>query len=116
MREEMEQLYLLLNQTLYYRCPILSGNMSRGIKITKIEENRIELEIEAKYYDLNKWNKEHKVVYTGKTVLGTTDYAMFVNEFGAFGKHNSSEHWVNRVVNDVCHAITKNVDCKIPLS
>lgn len=105
MTELMEKLYTLVNSTLYLDCPVLSRSMKRHIEIKEISDHKVIIEIEAPFYDLNIWRKEHRVKYTGKSINGFTDYAYWVNKYGAFGTHNKSEHWVNRALDDSCKVI-----------
>lgn len=77
--------------------PKLSGNMKEHIEVTEVTENSITLCISAKFYDLNEYNKSKNIIYTGKSYNGITDYAMWVNDKGAFGSQNKSMHWVNRI-------------------
>lgn len=102
MTQELQELYNLVKTMLYVESPVLSGNMKQGIKTTKVDENEITIEIEAKFYDMKKWRKDRVINHTGKTINGRTDYAEWVNRLGAFGTHNKSEHWVNRALDKVC--------------
>lgn len=90
--------------TLVVNSPILSGSMQMHIQLGYGNDG-YEVIIEAPFYDMKKWEKNKTLVYTGETKNGFTDYAQWVNEAGGFGKHNKSEHWVNRVVNEVCRSI-----------
>ena len=85
-------------------CPILSGSMSIHISMGYGNDG-YEILIEAPFYDHTQFRKKGIIVYTGETKKGVENYAQWVNEVGAFGKHNRSEHWVNRVVNEVCSLV-----------
>ncbi len=92
----LEEMYNLLHSMLLARCPVLSGNTKKGIKLMSYNENEIVVEIEAPFYDIKEWTKTGHIVYTNKKIKGRTDYAAWVNDYGAFCKHNASEGWVNR--------------------
>mgnify|MGYP003571265032 CR=1 FL=1 len=100
-----EELYNLIFTSLFFNSPILSGNMKAHIKITSIDDKKATLVIEAPNYDLKLWNKDKTIVYTGVNKYGLTDYAYNVNKYGAFGKHNKSEGWVNRTLLNACQTI-----------
>jgi len=84
--------------------PILSGNMQYHIQLGYGNDG-YEVIIEAPFYDMKQWRKNKTIVHTGETKHGFSDYAQWVNEAGGFGRHNKSEHWVNRSVNDICRSI-----------
>ena len=98
MMDILDATYNLVRVCLIADSPILSGNMLSGIEMSSIDEHQIEICINAPFYDINEWRKTGNIVYTGLNWKGTgiTDYAFWVNEIGAFGKHNKSEAWVNR--------------------
>jgi len=100
-----EELGVLLANTLFVNSPVLSGNMKAHIKIVEQSENKMVIEVSAKFYDMNRWRKSKAVVFTGKSYNGITDYPMWVNESGGFNTHNQSEGWANRTIKSVCEAI-----------
>lgn len=97
-----------LRNALYFNLitdsPILSGSMQYHIQLGYGADG-YEIIIEAPFYDMKEWEKRKVLVYTGESHNGTTDYAVSVNESGGFGRHNASEHWVNRCINAVCQEI-----------
>lgn len=101
----VEELSSLLLANLVLNSPRLSGNMKDNIKIVEMGEHKVVIELSAKFYDTSLWQKTGVIKYTSKNYDSITDYPMWVNEVGAFGKHNASEHWVNRTCNDVCNII-----------
>lgn len=90
--------------TLVVNSPVLSGSMKAHIEL---DPNGIK--IDAPFYDLKEWNKSHRIIYTGAVVNGMTAYAKWVNDVGAFGRHNKSEHWVNRALYDACTIIANQI-------
>lgn len=106
-----------LKYNLYYQLvmqsPVLSGNMQMMISALGLNgldpmNNEERILITAPSYDDKKWRKEGVIVHTYKY-----DYANTVNEVGAFGSHNKSEHWVNRVINEVCDEIARKYNGKV---
>lgn len=97
-----EELQLMIYYNLVLQSPVLSGNMQNMIDALGLygldpvnDESRIL--ITAPTYDMKKWKKEGVIIHDFRY-----NYAESVNEEGAFGRHNSSEHWVNRVINRCC--------------
>lgn len=105
MTTELQRLYSLLLSTLRFQSPVLSGNMKSGIHIKSINEDEVEIVIEAPFYDMKEYLKTNKIIKTGANYGGITDYAYWVNKLGGFATHNESEGWVNRVVERVCDTI-----------
>lgn len=101
----VEELSSLLLSNLIINSPRLSGNMKNNIKIVEFGEHEVKIEISAKFYDMAIWNQYKSIVFTGKNYKGITDYPMWVNKVGAFGKHNKSEKFANRICYDVCQVI-----------
>ena len=110
---EVEQLTALLFGTLITNSPVLSGNMQSMIQINRFGLSESEIVIDAPFYDMKIWNKEHKIVHTGKSFNGKTSYAQWVNEKGGFGTHNKSEHWVNRTCNDIAKIIASQIGAEV---
>lgn len=121
MKEIIEKLYNSAQIHLKIYCPIMSGNMYEHIKDGDIGENEKTIVIEAPIYDVNIWEKTGKRVLTYKSIFGyfTSDYAVAVNEVGAFGTHNKSEHWANRALKQACDIIASEIGaeviCELPL-
>ena len=113
MNKVVEQIFSLLNDDLYYSSPVLSGNMRAHIKIGNITPEYKELIIEAPFYDMDKWKKEGVIELTGESKNGYTDYAYWVNKSGAFGRHNRSEHWVNRCIYDSVMTIANEIGAQV---
>lgn len=115
MTELMEELYSLVVTSLMLNSPRLSGNMKNHIKTKEISNHRVIIEIEAPFYDAKMWQKYKTIVYTGppKKYPGVTDYAYWVNVVGAFGKHNKSEHWINRTLDDTCRAVAGEYNAEV---
>ena len=101
-----EELQYALLWHLVNESPVLSGNMQSMIQLGYGNDG-YEIKIPAPFYDATKWKKDKVIVHTGAVIGGLTDYAYSVNEFGAFGTHNKSEHWVNRVLNRICEEVAK---------
>ena len=109
----VEELTSLLLADLIMQSPRLSGNMKDHIKIVEFGEHTTKIEISAEFYDTNLWRKSGVITFTGANYDGITNYPMWVNEIGAFGKHNKSEHWVNREVNNVCETIANEYNGEV---
>lgn len=90
--------------------PVLSGNMQSFIHLNEFGDGVI---IEAPYYDGKLFREKQVIVHTGKTYRGHTDYAYDVNAYGAFGSHNKSEGWVNRVLNETCAEVAARYGGKV---
>lgn len=104
-----EKFHSLLYGDLVVNSPVLSGNMQSLISYGQIGEDYTEIIIDAPFYDGKKFKKDNVIVHTNQILNGFTGYAQWVNDNGAFNTHNKSEHWVNRVVNDVAHVIANEV-------
>lgn len=101
-----EELQYSLLWNLVMESPVLSGNMQSMISLGYGNDG-YEVIIQAPFYDEKKWRKEGLIVHTGANKNGITDYAESVNDFGAFGSHNKSEKWANRVINGCCEILAK---------
>lgn len=101
----LQKLFALTFSDLVIESPVMSGNMKAHIDIGKVSDDEIEIIISAPFYDVEKWKKTGRIEYTRESKNGVTDYANWVNEMGGFGRHNSSEHWVNRVLYECSQAI-----------
>lgn len=105
MTYELQTISTLVKMYLEELAPILSGNMFREIataELVNVSENEVTFCISAPFYDMKKWKETGVIVHTGKKYKDMSDYADIVNQSGAFGKHNSSEHWVNRTLEFAC--------------
>ena len=94
---DAEKLYGLVFYNLHAQSPVLSGNMLGHIQTSQAYGTEFVIVIDAPFYDMKEWQKNRQIVHTGATVNGQTAYAQMVNDVGAFGRHNKSMHWVNRV-------------------
>jgi len=101
----INQLYSLIYSNLYLQSPVLSGNMQSHIRVDSIKPKEITIVIEAPFYDMKEWSKTGRILLTGDSYNGITNYAQWVNDIGAFGTRNDSMHWVNRVLYVCCKAI-----------
>lgn len=119
MTYELETLANLVKMYLEESSPILSGNMFREIataELVDVKDNEVTFCINAPFYDMKKWRKTGVIVHTGKKYGSISDYAMWVNEMGAFGTHNKSEHWVNRALFDAALMVPNaRVICELEL-
>ena len=97
---DLIRLVNLVSAELSINCPVLSGNMKSNLEIVDIKSNEITICISAPFYDLKEWKKTGVIKHTGspKKWPQFTDYAMWVNLLGAFGRHNKSQFWVNRSI------------------
>lgn len=112
----------LVMTELSINCPVLSGNMKSHIEITEIGDDEITICISAPFYDLKEWKKSGVINYIGspKKYPNFTDYAMWVNKMGAFGRHNKSQYWANRAVYNSASTIANEMDAilvnRLPLA
>ena len=103
----LEELQLLIYYNLVLESPVLSGNLQNmidGLGLYGLDpiNNEARILITAPTYDMKKWKKEKVIVHDYRY-----DYANLLNETGAFGSHNDSEHWVNRVINRCCEEFAR---------
>lgn len=113
MTKDLQDLFNLANSLLLFQCPVLSGNMKSGIKLHKIGENEITIVIEAPFYDADVWKRTGAIKLTGESINGKTSYAYWVNKSGAFGTHNKSMHWANRVCFEASSIIANKIGAKV---
>ncbi len=106
---DLIKLVNLVSMELSVNCPVLSGNMKSNIEITDIKDNEITICISAPFYDLKEWKKTGIIKHTGKTIYEKTDYAMWVNNIGAFGRHNKSQYWCNRSIYNSVNTIANEI-------
>lgn len=112
MTNELLALYNGIFYNLWNSSPILSGNMKKGIKVKSVKDNEIVIEIEAKFYNTSEWKKTGKIIYTNKGWKKNpqiTNYAMWVNDLGAFGRANKSKFWVNRSLDKSVSAVASQL-------
>lgn len=96
-----EELTMLVFTTLQLDCPIMSGNMKNHIEYGEVGDSFTRIDISGPSYDIETWKKTGGIEYTGEY-----DYAVSVNEVGAFmGKSTKSKHWANKAVVKACRAI-----------
>ena len=94
---DIEKLHSIVFYNLHSQSPVLSGNMRSLIQTSQAYGTEFVIVIDAPFYDLNEWKKSKTVIHTHEIINGKTAYAQMVNDIGAFGRHNKSMHWVNRV-------------------
>ena len=101
--------------------PVLTGNTDiESIKYVSVDKNEIVLSINAPFTDLNKWVlggsiPYANIVHTGLTVNGKTDYAMWVNDRGAWGRPNKSQYWANRLCFYSCIDFAKTLGANVEI-
>lgn len=105
-KEIQDELKQLIYYELVVQSPVLSGNMQNFISGMGFQMEGIL--ITAPSYDMKKWRKDKEIVHNYKF-----NYANAVNEVGAFGTHNKSEHWVNRVCNMCSQMIASKYHGKV---
>jgi len=101
----IQNLYTMVKNNLYAKSPIYSGNMKSSIgsvQWVEVGENKVQLIINAPYYDMQEFKKNNRVVPTGEVVNGMFGYANDVNLFGGFFTQNKSKYWVNRAIYEAC--------------
>lgn len=103
-----EKLRFTCFYNLIMQSPVLSGSMQAHIQLGYGNDG-FEIVIDAPFYDQKEFRKHKQLIYTGEVKYGKTAYAEWVNELGAFGRHNKSEHWVNRVLNEACQVVAAEV-------
>lgn len=109
----LESIQSLLFMDLVNSSPVLSGNMKMNIHCGVNTPKECQVIIEAPFYDLTKWKKDGTIIKTGENIKGKTDYAYWVNEAGGFGRHNKSEHWVNRSMYEVALQIATQLGAEV---
>lgn len=111
----LEKLYNLVDENLYLSCPVMSGNMRHHIDVNTVlkDDEEVEIVISAPFYDLKQWQKNHRVVFTGKTINGKHDYAYWVNALGAFAKGGRDVHWVHRAIYEAVCTLASEIDAEV---
>ena len=102
-----EELQQLIYYNLIVNAPILSENTQNMISALGLYgldpvNNEARILVTAPSYDMNQWKKNKVIIHNYDY-----DYAKSTNERGGFGKHNDSEHWVNRVINKCCEEFAR---------
>ena len=110
---DAEKLHALVFYGLHAQSPVLSGNMLSLIQTSEAYGTEFVIVIDAPFYDMNEWQKNKTIVHTGETIDGKTAYAQWVNDIGAFGRHNKSMHWVNRVCVEAATAIASEIGAEV---
>lgn len=104
-----EELTMLVFTTLQLDCPVMSGNMKNHIEYEEFGSNFCRIGVSGPSYDISTWKKTGSIEHTGEY-----DYAVSVNEVGAFnGKSSKSRHWANKSVIKACEAIAKMYDAEV---
>lgn len=111
--EEIFKLFFLLEEGLKLNSPVLSGSMRAHIEVVSVTEKEAVICIKAPFYDTAEYEATKKIIYTGNSYNGITDYAMWVNNLGAFGKGNKSQYWVNRVCKEVAEVIASEMGAQV---
>lgn len=110
---DLIKLVNLVSAELSVNCPVLSGNMKSNLEIVDIRSNEITICISAPFYDLKEWKKTGVIKHTGQNINGKTDYAMWVNLLGAFGRHNKSQFWVHRSIYNSVFTIANEIGATV---
>lgn len=98
----MDDLASRVGFALRITAPVLSGSMKQHMQLVSYTPDEVVYEIDAPFYDTNKWAKTGVIEYTGADYGGITAYAKWLNDMGAFGSGNSSRHWINRILAEIC--------------
>lgn len=105
MSPELLYLYNRAPYKLIEDAPVLSSNLKNHIRLINVSDDELVFMIEAPQYNVNQFTKTGKISYTGKQ----PDYAIWLNNLGAFATHNKSEHWVNRSLFELCFELKRAV-------
>lgn len=103
MANDLQTLAMIMMTKKNEYVPVMTGNTSlQSLKVASFDDKEIVLTVNAPFVDLKHWRKSGKIpyaniIYTGAIINGKTDYAMWVNKKGAWGKRNKSQYWVNRL-------------------
>lgn len=96
-----QELIVLIYSTLLIDCPVLSGNMQHHIEWEEVGHDFARIVIKGPSYDIHKWMTTGEIERDGKY-----DYAVSVNEVGAFnGRSKKSKHWVDKAIDKACNTI-----------
>ena len=96
-----EELTMLVFTTLQLDCPVMSGNMKNHIEYEEFGSDFTRIGVSGPSYDIETWKKTGSIEHTGEY-----DYAVSVNEVGAFmGKSTKSKHWANKSIVKACRTI-----------
>ena len=111
----LEKLYNLVDENLYLSCPVMSGNMRHHIDINTVlkDDEEVNIVISAPFYDLNEWNKNHHIKFTGQIINGMHDYAYWVNALGAFAKGGRDVNWVHRAIYEAVCTFASEIDAEV---
>ena len=104
-----QELTMLVFTTLLIDCPVMSGNMQHHIEYEEVGSDFTRIAVSGPSYDITQWKK------TGEIELdGRYDYAISVNEVGAFGgRSRKSKHWANRAIAKACRAIASSYNAEV---
>ena len=111
----LEKLYSLVNENLYLSCPVMSGNMRNHIDLNTVlkDDEEVEIVISAPFYDMNEWQKNHRIVFTGQVINGKHDYAEWVNALGAFNKGGRDVNWVHRAIYEAACTLASEINAEV---
>ena len=105
---DVEKLYNLILVSLRANAPRLSGNTKSSIHTSRQWGREFTIVIDPDYYDVNLFKQTGRIQkVAGKH--GSSSYAQSVNEKGAFGSHNKSMHWINKVVVNCAEQIASEI-------
>ena len=112
-----EELAKLVKTNLIMGSPVLSGNLKMQNILTQIQPygNGFKLIISAPLYDVKKWKKTGMIqpIKPSPDFPNITDYAMWLNDRGAFNTHNRSEHWANRSIVQACLVYANQIGAEV---
>ena len=104
-----EELSMLVFTTLNLDCPVMSGNMKNHIEYEEIGNKFTRISVSGPSYDLSEWKRTGSIVFTGEY-----DYAVSVNEVGAFdGRSSKSRHWANKSIVKACNILAKEYGAEV---
>ena len=104
-----QELTMLVYTTLRLDCPIMSGNMQNHIDFEEIGNDFARIGISGPSYDVETWKRTGQIEYNGKY-----DYAVSVNEVGAFmGRSQRSKHWVNKSLVKACRIVAQEYNAEV---
>lgn len=104
-----EELTMLVFTTLQLDCPVMSGNMKSHIGYEEFGSDFTRIAVSGPSYDIETWKRTGSIEHTGEY-----DYAVSVNEVGAFmGRSKKSRHWANRSVVKACRTIAESYNAEV---
>lgn len=97
--------------------PKLSGNLRYFLASLPqlVSKDEIVMIISAPLYDVDHWMQTGQIQFLpapNPKYPDITDYAMWLNDVGAFGTKNKSLHWANRGIYNGCSAMAMLLSAK----